>query len=188
VRQVSVRQARGEKAAAGRAAGHPVPPTPDRAPGAVLPGAHGLPQNRQQRGGGSCFLRLSSRALPVALTIPPETGRRGGEFRGATAIGKVSPKRQSIPSQSLPRVSFKWAASCPTTTAPFSPSPRCAPVGSLPSPPSRSTSTAYRSKSTAFARCTSPSCHQDRTSDLPGRRRQIAAHDHATRRGIRPHR
>jgi hypothetical protein len=35
-------------------------PTPARATGGVLRDAHGSQQNRQQRGGGSCFLRLLS--------------------------------------------------------------------------------------------------------------------------------
>lgn len=47
-------------------AGRPVPPIPDRAFGAVLGDAHELLQNGKQRGGGPCFLRLSSRALPVS--------------------------------------------------------------------------------------------------------------------------
>jgi hypothetical protein len=41
-----------------RVVGRPVPPTPDRAPGTALRAERGLPQNRQQRGSGSWFLRL----------------------------------------------------------------------------------------------------------------------------------
>src|SRR5712671_5079809 len=39
--------------AAGRGAGPLVPPISERARGAAAPCAHGSPQNRQQRGGGS---------------------------------------------------------------------------------------------------------------------------------------
>ena len=44
--------------AAGRAAWRLVPPTFERARGAILPCALGLPQNRQRRGVASRFLRL----------------------------------------------------------------------------------------------------------------------------------
>jgi hypothetical protein len=72
-----IRHPRADKAA-GRLAGHPRQPAPGHAPGGVLRCAHGLPQNRQRREGGSCLLPfiVASFARRLDYTVRTRTARQ----------------------------------------------------------------------------------------------------------------